>query len=111
MAMKKGQGAGSLAIELFNNFGIAAEIDASDNIKVEDKAAEKQKSKDKLQILADTVIDHLLTNMEIKGVSVEVPTGNHIKSVSGGSGAPAVGISNVTPETHTQNNDGTGRIA
>lgn len=55
-------------------------------------------------------VDYIVANMEIKGITVEVPSLSHIIAVSGGSGSPAVGTPNPAPETHTQNNDGTGRV-
>lgn len=61
--------------------------------------------------ISKAVLDEIVTNMEIKGVTVEVVTGSYVVSVTGGSGAPAVGIPNPAPVTHTQNNDGTGLVS
>jgi len=42
--------------------------------------------------IAESVVDHILANLEIT-----VPSGEVIIAVSGGSGAPAVGTPNASP--------------
>jgi hypothetical protein len=64
-----------------------------------------------IDAVAEAVVDEVVANMEIRGVTVELPAGSHIIAVSGGSGAPAIGTPNPTPETHAQNNSGTGLVA
>lgn len=43
--------------------------------------------------IADIIIKHIIDNAEIK---TTIPSGTYIQTVSGGSGAPAVGASNLT---------------
>lgn len=63
-------------------------------------------------LLAETArVNYMIATMGVSGITVELPTGAHVISVSGGSGAPAIGVSNPAPETHVQNNDGIGRIS
>ena len=60
--------------------------------------------------IGNTIVQHVKDNMEIKGVTVQIPISTYINTVSGGSGLPAVGVPNLTPDTLSQNNDGTGRV-
>ncbi len=81
------------------------------NLSAEDKGIIEDKWKKISHAISIGVIGHIIPNMEINGVTVETPATDHIISVSGGSGSPAVGLPNPDPKTRVQNNDGTGRIA
>ena len=53
------------------------------------------------------VVAHIIDNLEVKGVTVEIP-GTTVVTTPGG--PTAVGIPNPNPITLTQSNDGTGRV-
>ena len=81
------------------------------NLEAADKAIIEDKWKQISHAISEGIIDHMIPNMEINGVTVETPAADHIETVSGGAGAPAVGVPNPAPKTRVQNNDGTGLIA
>jgi len=67
-----------------------------ETISGEDAAAKKNDAATKLaNRLADAMTSHL--EDWIKSASWTIPTGEVITSVTGGSGSPAVGVSNIGP--------------
>ena len=44
--------------------------------------------------ISEIIINHIVDNIDI-----QIPIGSIIETVSGGSGAPAVGVANVSPVT------------
>ena len=61
------------------------------------------------EAVAKEVVDHIVSNLEITGVQIQVDPGSYAINVVGGMGTPAVAIPN-TPLLHAQINDGPGLI-
>lgn len=75
----------------------------------------RQKFSEALAIaISDEVVKHILDNLEIKGVEVDILASEVIVGVSGGSGAAAVGAPNpdkiTLKQTSDQQGDGKGLI-
>lgn len=59
-------------------------------------------------VLSTEVVKEIVENLEVNGVTVEIPSGGPITQVTPPQGG-AVAL--AAPVTVTQNNDGTGRVA
>jgi hypothetical protein len=55
------------------------------------------------------VVDHIVSNMEVKGIMIQVDPASYVISVFGGMGIPAINFPNP-PLLHKQMNDGIGLI-
>ena len=55
------------------------------------------------------VVDHIVSNLEVTGIMIQVDPGSYVINVFGGMGIPAINFPNP-PLIHTQMNDGTGLI-
>ena len=72
-----------------------------------------------LNIMCTEIVNHIVNNMEINGVTVQEPAGvieTYVAGVGNNGGSltgqiPIIGNVNKAIQTHTQNNDGTGRVA
>ena len=55
------------------------------------------------------VVDHIISNMEVTGIMIQVDPASYVISVFGGMGIPAINFPNP-PLLHKQMNDGIGLI-
>ncbi len=55
------------------------------------------------------VVDHILSNLEVTGIMIQVDPGSYVINVFGGMGIPAINFPNP-PLIHKQMNDGIGLI-
>ena len=84
---------------------IKTELDSKMGAAPEEGDGHRQDFSDALaKAIADEVVTHIIDNLEIKGVTVEVPASTYSLGTSP-SVAPV-----TAPVTLVQNNDGTGRV-
>ena len=59
--------------------------------------------------VANEVVDHILSNLEVTGIMIQVDPASYVINVIGGVGIPAINFPNP-PLIHKQMNDGIGLI-
>ena len=55
------------------------------------------------------IVDHIVNNLEVTGIMIQVDPGSYVINVFGGMGIPAINFPNP-PLIHAQMNDGVGLV-